>query len=68
MALLYNVFEENQLPEKSPLDVLSSGPSRAPPWRLSSTSTLQKKFGNTLSFFYANKIKFCSIICSTFDG
>ena len=31
-------FEGDQLLEKSPLDVLSSGPSRAPPWRLSSTS------------------------------
>ena len=28
----------------------------------------KKKFGNTLNFFYANKIKFCSIICSTFSG
>ena len=27
---------------------------------------LSKKFGNALSFFYANKIKFCSIIYSTF--
>ena len=27
---------------------------------------LKKNFGNTLNFFYTNKIKFCSIICSTF--
>ena len=33
-------------------------------------STLQKKFGNALIFFFfwANKIKICSIICSTFSG
>ena len=28
----------------------------------------KKKFGNTLNFFYDNKIKFYSIICSTFSG
>ena len=31
-------------------------------------STFQKKFENTLNFFYVNKIKFCFIICSTFSG
>ena len=28
--------------------------------------SLKKNFGTLSVFFYANKIKFCSIICSTF--
>ena len=28
----------------------------------------KKNFGNTLNFFYGNKIKSYSIICSTFSG